>query len=119
MWLVHPSYRSQPLRSYPQQARSTSATIVVMSETVGVRELRQQASQLIRRAEAGEEIIVAVSGRPAARLVPLETPSRVWRSGSDIAHIWDTPTDRTWDAERRADPTIDQAATDPWERGDG
>ena len=51
--------------------------------------------------------------------VPLETPSRVWRSGSDIAHIWDTPTDPTWDAERRADPTIDQAATDPWERGDG
>ena len=90
-----------------------------MSETVGVRELRQQASELIRRAESGEEIIVAVSGRPAARLVPLEAPSRRWRRGSDIAHIWDTQTDPTWDSERRSDPTIGQTATDPWERGDG
>ena len=90
-----------------------------MSETVGVRELRQQASELIRRAESGEEIIVAVSGRPAARLVPLEAPSRRWRSGTDIAHIWDTQTDPTWDAERRSGPTIGQTATDPWERGDG
>ena len=90
-----------------------------MSETVGVRELRQQASELIRRAESGEEIIVAVSGRPAARLVPLEAPSRRWRSGGDIAHVWNTQADPTWDSERRADPTIDQTATDPWERGDG
>lgn len=85
-------------------------------ETVGVREIRQRASELIRRAEAGEEIVVAVSGRPAARLVPLEAPGRKWRDVAGIAHVWDTPTDPTWDSERRADETVDQAVADPWER---
>ena len=87
-----------------------------MTETVGVRELRQQASELIRRVETGEEIIIAVSGRPAARLAPLARPSRMWRRGSEIAHIWDTPTDPAWDVERRADDTIDQAPVDPEKR---
>ena len=118
MWVEPPSYRRRWWRGYPQISCSTSATIAGMIDTVGVRELRQQASELIRRAEAGEEIIVAVSGRPAARLVPLEAPSRRWRRSSDIAHIWDTPTDTAWDVERRADQTVDQALADRWERGE-
>lgn len=90
-----------------------------MQETVGVREIRQRASELIRRAEGGEEIIVAVSGRPAARLVPLEAPGRIWRDVADIADVWGTPTDPAWDSERRADQVVDQAVTDPWERSQG
>jgi prevent-host-death family protein len=90
-----------------------------MPETVGVREIRQRASELIRRAEAGEEILVAVSGRPAARLVPLESPARTWRDVADLAQVWETPADPAWDAERRADRAIDQSVTDPWERGEG
>ncbi|HEU4849406.1 MAG TPA: type II toxin-antitoxin system prevent-host-death family antitoxin [Terrimesophilobacter sp.] len=81
-----------------------------------MREIRQRASELIRRAEAGEEIVVAVSGRPAARLVPIEAPRRTWRDLADITRIWDTPTDPAWDSERRTDQTVDQAVTDPWER---
>ena len=77
MWVEPPSYRRRWRRGYPQISCSTSATIAGMIDTVGVRELRQQASELIRRAEAGEEIIVAVSGRPAARLVPLEAPRKL------------------------------------------
>ena len=102
-----------------QLACSTSAIMDAMTGTVGVRELRQQTSELIRRAEAGEEIIIAVSGRPAARLVPLGRPGRMWRRSEDISHIWDTPTDPGWDAERRADETIDQTPSDPWERNGG
>jgi prevent-host-death family protein len=86
-----------------------------MVDTVGVRELRQNASELIRRAESGEEITVAVSGRPAARLVPLRTSTRTWRRGVEIAGIWSTPNDLTWDSERRADPGIDQSVVDAWE----
>src|SRR5262249_16010784 len=39
--------------------------------TVGVRELRQRASELLRRVEAGESIEVTDRGRPVAILAPL------------------------------------------------
>jgi prevent-host-death family protein len=38
---------------------------------VGIRQLRQNASALIRRAVAGETIEVTEHGRPVARIVPL------------------------------------------------
>lgn len=40
-------------------------------ERVGIRELRQNASEYVRRAEAGEIIEVTDRGRPVARLAPL------------------------------------------------
>jgi prevent-host-death family protein len=39
--------------------------------TVGVRELRQRASELLRRVEAGETIEVTDRGRPVALLAPM------------------------------------------------
>ncbi len=39
--------------------------------TVGVRELRQRASELLRRVEGGETIEVTDRGRPVAVLAPL------------------------------------------------
>jgi prevent-host-death family protein len=39
--------------------------------SVGVRELRQRASELLRRVEAGETIEVTDHGRPVAILAPL------------------------------------------------
>lgn len=38
---------------------------------VGIRELRQRASELLRRVEAGESIEVTNHGRPVAVLAPL------------------------------------------------
>ena len=38
---------------------------------IGVRELRADLARLVRRAGAGEEIVVTVGGRPVARLGPL------------------------------------------------
>jgi prevent-host-death family protein len=49
----------------------------VVVESIGLRELRQHASEFIRRAEEGEELVVTVSGRPAAVLGPA-APTR-WR----------------------------------------
>ncbi|MBV9253021.1 MAG: type II toxin-antitoxin system prevent-host-death family antitoxin [Actinobacteria bacterium] len=40
-------------------------------DRVGVRELRQRASELLRRVEAGETIEVTDRGRPVALLAPL------------------------------------------------
>ena len=42
-----------------------------MSNTVGIRELRQQASSLLKRVVAGETIEVTEHGHPIARIVPL------------------------------------------------
>ncbi|HEU0190189.1 MAG TPA: type II toxin-antitoxin system Phd/YefM family antitoxin [Mycobacterium sp.] len=39
--------------------------------TVGVRELRQRASELLRRVEAGETIEITDRGRPVALLSPM------------------------------------------------
>ena len=39
---------------------------------VNIHEAKTHLSRLIERVEAGEEIIIAKAGRPAARLVPIE-----------------------------------------------
>ena len=40
--------------------------------TVNVREARTHLSRLLRRMEAGEEIVIARNGMPVARLVPVK-----------------------------------------------
>jgi prevent-host-death family protein len=46
-----------------------------MSESVNVYEAKTHLSQLLDRAAAGEEIIIARAGRPVARLMPLAEPA--------------------------------------------
>jgi prevent-host-death family protein len=77
--------------------------------TVGLRELRQNASELVRRAEAGEELTITVAGRPAARLVP--PALRAWRSYREVAELFRGPADPDWDADR---DLIDQQLDGPW-----
>ncbi len=43
-----------------------------MSKVVNVHAAKTHLSQLLERAHAGEEIIIAKAGKPYARLVPLE-----------------------------------------------
>ena len=50
-----------------------------MSATVNVHDAKTQFSKLLDRAHSGEEIIVAKSGRPYARLVKLEDTPKVSR----------------------------------------
>ncbi len=45
-----------------------------MSESVNVYEAKTHLSQLLDRAAAGEEIVIARAGRPIARLVALAQP---------------------------------------------
>ena len=77
--------------------------------TVGLRELRQQASELVRRVEAGEEVTITVAGRETARLVRAGT--RQWRSWASIEDLFARPADADWAHDR---DLIDQAAGDPW-----
>lgn len=47
--------------------------------TVGIRELRQKASELLRRVEAGETIEVTDRGRPVALLTPFPAGGQLER----------------------------------------
>jgi prevent-host-death family protein len=54
--------------------------------SVGVRELRQRASELLRRVEAGETIEVTDRGRPVALLTPVPDagPLERLRAAGDV-----------------------------------
>jgi prevent-host-death family protein len=53
--------------------------------SVGVRELRQRASELLRRVEQGESIQITDRGRPVAMLTPLpEDPLARLRASGDL-----------------------------------
>jgi prevent-host-death family protein len=45
-------------------------------ERIGIRELRNETSKVVRRAKAGERIIVTIDGVPAAQLVPIDESPR-------------------------------------------
>lgn len=45
-------------------------------ERIGVRELRNQASRVVRRARAGERLIITVDGIPAAEIGPVSAADR-------------------------------------------
>ncbi|MFV0494960.1 type II toxin-antitoxin system Phd/YefM family antitoxin [Mycobacterium sp.] len=77
--------------------------------TVGLRELRQDASDLVRRVEGGEEITITVAGRPSARLVPANP--RAWRRWTDAAELFAGPADPAWHADR---DQIDHGIRDLW-----
>ncbi len=63
-------------------------------ERIGIRELRQNASEYVRRAESGETIEVTDRGRPVARLAPL--PKAVNLLDRLIAEGKVTPATRDW-----------------------
>ena len=78
-------------------------------KSVGLRELRQDASDLVRRVQAGEEITITVSGRPSARLIPAHATQ--WRSWAEIAELFRGPEDADWEQDRQL---LDDQLRDPW-----
>jgi prevent-host-death family protein len=74
------------------------------------KELRNNVAEVLRRAEAGEQITITVAGRPVAQLGP--AAPRQWVNGQALRSIWCTPSPKTLDAdlERFASPL-----TDPFE----
>ncbi len=74
--------------------------------------MRQNASDLIKRAQAGERITITVSGRPAAMLSPIGT--RAWRSWEEVAALFTTsPGDDEWANDHAL---LDHDLQDPWDR---
>lgn len=67
-----------------------------MSTTMNLYEAKTHLSELVERAAAGEEIVIAKAGRPKARLVPLERAEQprkpgVWKGQVWIADDFDAP----------------------------
>lgn len=108
---TQPHVRERTGRIWGRPADDRAAKVIALVlpgavATVGLRELRQDASDLVRRVEAGEEITVA--GRLSARLVAAESQS--WRSFPAIAQLFDGLEDAEWETDRGL---VDQALRDP------
>ncbi len=61
--------------------------------TIPQKELRNNVGEVLRRAEAGEEITITVAGREVARLGPIGR--RRWVGGTALEAVWQTPAPRT------------------------
>ena len=71
--------------------------------------MRQNASELVRRAQAGEHVTITVAGRPAAVLGPVSP--RTWRHWDDLTAVFSPPTDPDWASDRAL---LDNGLVDPW-----
>lgn len=65
--------------------------------TIPQKELRNNIGEILRRAEAGEEITITVQGREVARLGPAHR--RRWVGGPALDGVWQTPAPQTLSAD--------------------
>jgi prevent-host-death family protein len=79
--------------------------------TIPQKELRNNVSDVLRRAEAGEQFTITVSGRPVAELGPAR--SRQLVSGERLRRIWETPAPQGL-GDDLADFGGDVTLRDPW-----
>lgn len=81
-------------------------------KTIPQRTLRNDSAAILRQAEAGEQFVVTVHGRPVALLGPYER--RQWVSAGTVREILATPSDPGFAEDlRRLGP---EDVLDPWER---
>ena len=80
-------------------------------DKVGLKELRQHASDVVKRAEAGETMLITVAGRPSAVLAPITRNQ--WRRYDDIVGVFDSEPDPSLAADLKS---VDDPARDPWEQ---
>ncbi len=54
---------------------------------VNIYDAKTQLSRLVKRARAGEEVVIAEAGKPVARLVPIERPREPRVLGADRGSV--------------------------------
>src|SRR3954447_7597873 len=98
-----------PSAATPVVRGSTIATLRQMP-LIPQKTLRNEIGEILRRAEAGEEFTITVSGRPVARLVPL-SDTRQWVPAARLEDLRKLPVD-----ENLADDLseFDVQLRDPW-----
>jgi prevent-host-death family protein len=86
-----------------------------MSITIPQRELRNQISDVLRRAESGEHFTITVGGRPVAELGPLAGSHKPAAPGRLAAILAEAPADTAWATQLRRMREDDLAvAQDTW-----
>jgi prevent-host-death family protein len=82
---------------------ANSDTILSMTE-VGMHEAKTKLSQLVERAERGEEVVITRNGKPVVRLIPVEARASLasvrgaWRGQVTMASDFDELPDDIADA---------------------
>ena len=89
---------SRTVREHNPFASATFLAILVSHMDVSVAKAKNRLSELLRLAEAGENVLITRNGKPVARLVPVPPARRVVRFGTMRGHIhlkpgWDAPID--------------------------
>jgi prevent-host-death family protein len=84
-------------------------------ESIPIRTLRNDVSQVIRRVEAGESFDVTRHGRPVARIMPVRPEKRPGTLADLLALRDEVPADPGWWAEIRRMRDEDPGR-DPYER---
>ena len=56
--------------------------------TINTHEAKTQLSRLLLRVSSGEEIIIAKSGKPVAKLVPIKRQTHKRVAGIDRGNVW-------------------------------
>lgn len=83
--------------------------------TIPQRELRNNVSDVLRRAEAGEEFEITVDGRPVARLTGI-VGRRRFVPAEEFMRLFATPFAPDWESFRRdVSEGIDHDLHDPYE----
>ena len=81
-------------------------------KTIPQRTLRNESGEILRQAEAGEQFVITVHGRPVALLSPYER--RQWVATAKVLELLATPTDPDLlDDLRSLEP---DRTIDPWQR---
>jgi prevent-host-death family protein len=81
-------------------------------KTIPQRTLRNDSSEILREAEAGERFVITVNGRPVAVLGPYER--RQWVPAQSVRELLATPTDPTVLTDLQA--VAPDEVRDPWQR---
>jgi prevent-host-death family protein len=90
-----------------QQARAGRATVATVA-SIGIRELRNQVAAVVRRAAAGERLIVTVDGVPTAQLGPLSAePGALSLADLAAVGLVETPRTAPAPAPEAVNPPVD------------
>ncbi|GJG86982.1 hypothetical protein tb265_21630 [Gemmatimonadetes bacterium T265] len=114
-----PKHEYRPKRPSPRSPRVSEPT------TLNLYEAKTHLSDLVDRAAAGEEIVIAKAGTPMARLVPLPAPDKppLRKPGLLKGKIWvaddfDDPLPPDIQ-DALEDPKIFPEEWEPWRRREG
>lgn len=83
-------------------SRSATLSISIVA-TIPQKELRNNIAEVLRRAEAGEEFTITVSGRPVAHLGP--AAKRRWVGTAALREVFGTPAPETLAEDLKRLPT--------------